>query len=97
LHGFVRQQIWSAKIDAGNPAKAVFSLSSSVSTKKIWNAEFELRYTVQIGQNTLKTTLAARNPETAKAPLIFQIALHNYLKLPSCNASLDSVHLISVS
>jgi glucose-6-phosphate 1-epimerase len=78
-HGFARTSEWqieSLSIDSEEVVTAVFSLSASSETKKLWPHDFTLRYRVVIGR-TLVLTLETENK--GSEPWTFENALHTYL------------------
>lgn len=75
-HGFARTSQWGYSKAASTASKAVFELSSSEATKKLWPFDFSAIYTVAIDSDRLSMHLKVSN--TGKAPLEFTPGLHGY-------------------
>ena len=58
-------------------------LSTSDATRKVFDRDFELKYTVTLLPSSLSVSLAVTNPSSSAATLPFQALLHSYLRLPS--------------
>jgi glucose-6-phosphate 1-epimerase len=74
-HGFARNNIWTVKekTDKG----VVLTLDNKVATHDAWKYEYELTFTIEVGSDSLDTTLSIKNP-TAEA-FTFQCLQHTYL------------------
>lgn len=63
--------------------EGTFELKSSEETKKVFNFDFILLYTVTItAAGTLLTALSVTSPSGSTVPLEFSSALHTYIALP---------------
>ena len=80
MHGLVRTRSWEVQEigRAGDAVMAVFSIASSDQTRKIWNYDFGLRFTVTVGAQ-LTMELEVRN--TSASEIRFEDALHTYFNV----------------
>ncbi len=89
-HGFARTSIWDVELvqrqDDGGVSVTLL-LKSNEQTRKLWNAEFELRYTVTVGA-VLTMMLETRN--VGVTPLTMTQALHSYF-------AISDIHNISIT
>ncbi|PVD19287.1 hypothetical protein C0Q70_19774 [Pomacea canaliculata] len=83
-HGFARIKRWTVaqppKQDETGAVLATLTLRDDEETRKMWKAEFELVYTVQLHENSLRCVLAVHN--TGHANIDFTCLLHTYLRVP---------------
>lgn len=89
-HGFARISTWdveSVKHHDDGRAAVTLLLKSSDATRKLWDADFELRYTVTVGA-TLTISLETKN--IGNAPLSLTQALHSYF-------AIGDIHNISIA
>ena len=80
-HGFARTSVW--RITAEGTNSVTFSLNDTdlaPDVKKLWDHEFSMDYTVELGETELKTTLQVRNPGTETWEC--NNLLHTYLRVP---------------
>ena len=80
-HGFARTNVW--RITAEGTNSVTFSLNDTdlpPDIKKLWDHEFCMDYTVEVGETELKTTLQVQNPGTQ--PWEYNTLLHTYLRVP---------------
>ena len=89
-HGFARTSMWDVESvwrhDDGRVSVTLL-LKSSDATRMLWDAKFELRYTVTVG-TTLTMLLETRNVDTT--PLTMTQALHSYF-------AISDIHKVSIS
>ncbi|KAK2158820.1 hypothetical protein LSH36_163g02039 [Paralvinella palmiformis] len=88
-HGFARIMSWNStevsKDESSNPM-AVFNLSDTEETRKMWNFRhvswitFQLTYIVTLLEDSLKTDFIVKNVDDKQ--LGFTCLLHNYFKVP---------------
>jgi glucose-6-phosphate 1-epimerase len=78
-HGVARRRPWTVMSVGPAPHGAVvlaLELSASDETRREWDAEFRLRYTVTVG-DTLDLVLVTEN--RARTPIVIEEALHTYV------------------
>jgi glucose-6-phosphate 1-epimerase len=76
-HGFARIQTW--EVARVTDDSAVFWLSETEDTRKIWPHRFLAEYIVRIENSRLEMSLAITNTDIA--PFTFTTALHTYLRV----------------
>ncbi|KAH3781735.1 uncharacterized protein LOC127842638 isoform X2 [Dreissena polymorpha] len=82
-HGFARIKMWKQTSEAhhgDNGAVSMdFALEDDDETRKMWNKQFKLVYTVTLMQNTLETALTVHN--TGDTEFDFTTLLHTYMRV----------------
>jgi len=89
-HGFARNMLWSIiststggkSEDKDEHAEVVFGLSPSDSSRKVWNHDFYIEYTVRlsgVAQSRLSLSLLVRN--SGNEEFSFTSALHSYFRV----------------
>jgi len=88
-HGFARTSMWdieSVQRNDDGRAAVTLLLKSDDSTRKLWDADFELRYTVTVGS---KLTISLETRNVGATPLTITQALHSYF-------AISDIHDISI-
>eukprot|EP01117_Protostelium_nocturnum_P005811 TRINITY_DN2098_c0_g2_i1.p1 TRINITY_DN2098_c0_g2~~TRINITY_DN2098_c0_g2_i1.p1 ORF type:complete len:301 (-),score=113.15 TRINITY_DN2098_c0_g2_i1:452-1354(-) len=79
-HGFCRTSEWhlssTSAAENGSNATAIFTLNDSEETRKLWNHNFQLTYTVELSGNALHLTLEVKN--LGSSAFEWSGALHTY-------------------
>jgi D-hexose-6-phosphate mutarotase len=78
-HGLARQRPWTVTATRPAPHGAVvlaLELAAGEDTRHEWDADFQLRYTVTVG-DTLDLVLVTEN--RSRTPIVIEQALHTYL------------------
>jgi len=77
-HGFARNCVWDvAEItDGPDEPSVVFTLKDTAYTRSMWDFAFEVRYTIELGSDSLDTTFSVLNK--GDVPFQFTAALHSY-------------------
>ncbi len=78
-HGFARIKKWTYIQNKSTHSTAVFQLTSSPETKKIWPFDFNATYSVTLHERRLHLTLNINN--TGESPIEFTAGLHSYFSL----------------
>ncbi|XP_064620806.1 uncharacterized protein LOC135483728 [Lineus longissimus] len=88
-HGFARISRWSLETgptkDSNGDVTAVFSLTDNDDTRKMWNHNFKLIYTVVLKELSLETKLQVDN--TGPSSFDFTCLLHTYFQLQDVTKS----------
>ena len=79
-HGFARNVNWDVVSSSGTSVE--LELLPSDYTKEMWDKEFACRFTVELGDDELKTTMNVKNTGSEDS-FDFQAALHSYFTVSS--------------
>lgn len=79
-HGFARNVNWS--VVSSTDTTVELEMLPSDYTKEIWDKEFACRFTVELGDDELKTNMNVKNTGTEES-FDFQAALHSYFTVSS--------------
>ncbi|XP_033107419.1 putative glucose-6-phosphate 1-epimerase [Anneissia japonica] len=86
-HGFARITRWTLKESVSNEscgeAKAVFTLTDTEETRKIWNYNFCVTYTILLRNKEFETRLQVEN--SGSDEFEFTTLLHTYFSVPDIN------------
>lgn len=77
-HGFARRSLWRP-----DPENSRLLLRSSEKTRKEWPHDFELRLSLELGEQDLRLFLEVHNP--GENEFEFHAALHTYLQVSSAS------------
>lgn len=80
-HGFARIKQWQLKVLENSDGSQVptFILEDDEETRNMWNKRFKLEYVVEIGTDTLTTTLTVHNTDSKS--FSFTTLLHTYFRV----------------
>lgn len=79
-HGFARNVNW--EVVSSTDTSVELEMLPSDYTKEMWDKEFACRFTVELGDDELKTNMSVKNTGAEEA-FDFQAALHSYFTISS--------------